>query len=190
MALGLHGMVTLVLLAAPGASEVAEQELSVGATGHRYQSYLRASVPQALLEVAYHHRAALEGPASALVIGFGVRTGRPPSSALEKVTAPVEAFAQVQLRAQAGPWELAVGPEVGVSGFAGLANRVIPAEGEDQREVSRLSPAYLGFSASPLRFHLGRLWVSVLELQLAASSFPRAVVVRGQVGFLRLGLSL
>jgi len=81
---------------------------------------------------------------------------------------------------------MTAGPELGVSGFAHVRVRVIPAEGEDPQEEALISPVYLALGVSPLRLHFGRFVVSALEVNLGTAFF-RSTSVRVQLGLLSIG---
>jgi hypothetical protein len=181
----------LVLLPSTALADPGAHELSVGAVVSRYDSFIRSTPDHQLLELAYHRRLGKEGFASAVVMGGGLRGGlvRPPENRF--VTVPLEAFATVQLRARMGWWEVAAGPEVGVTGFARLMTspKPFPLPGGTDEEQARLSPVYVSMAVSPLRLHLGRFLASALELRLGTGSW-RDSAIRFDVGLLRVGVSL
>jgi hypothetical protein len=185
-------LASLLLLAPfiPAEAAAHEHELSLGAATFQYQSFLRSSARPAfnVLELAYHHPAGSEGVWNNVLLGGGVRAGLAPL--FSDVSLPAEVFARARLRARMGFWEVGVGPEIGVSGFAKLRVRPIPAEGEDEKEAALLSPVYVAVGAAPLRFHLGRFFVSALECHVGTSSFPRSSAIRLHLGLLNVGGTL
>jgi hypothetical protein len=78
-----------------------------------------------------------------------------------------------------------------VSGFTLLDPRTLfPSEERFAREQERLGPAYLAFTAAPLRFRFNRILVSALELHVGTAAPPFGSVLRYQLGLLRLGVVL
>lgn len=188
---GVATILVLSLLPCPTLAAPSAHELSVGAVTSRYDSFIRRTRDQLLLELAYHHRLGKEGFASAVMVGGGLRGGLVTFPTNQFVTVPLEVFATVQLRARMGWWEVAAGPEVGVSGFARLMTmpEPFPLEGARDEEQARLNPVYVGMGVSPLRVHLGRFTASALELRLGTSSL-RDSAIRFDIGLLRVGVSL
>lgn len=173
-------------LADPGAHEV-----SVGAVLSHYDSFMRRTPDHQLLELAYFQRLGHEGFASAVTVGGGLRGGLVNFPENQVVSLPLEVFATVQLRARMGWWEVAAGPEVGVTGFARLmtAPKPFPSQGGTAEEQARLSPVYVGMGVSPLRVHFSRFTASALELRLGTGSW-RDSAMRLDIGLLRVGVTL
>ena len=184
----------LLLLASllPGAALAhvpsSRQEVSLGVSSLTYNSFLRPSNAFTMLEAAYHRRAASEGPWNSLRFGAGLRSGLPAQEAFF----PVEAFLQAQLTARLAFWEVSMGPELGLSGFARLdyPRRGYPTRDLTDLEDARLRPLYVAFSTAPLRLHLGRFVVSALEFQVGTPVPGPGASLRVQWGLLRLGASL
>ncbi|WP_375767653.1 hypothetical protein NR798_39160 [Archangium gephyra] len=151
-----------------------------------YNSFRRPSAGFTVLEVAYHRPVGQETPWRSLRIGGGLRTGLPAAAS----NLPLEGFIQVQLTAKVGPWEVAAGPELGLSGFGKLAHIPLPADELFELEDERLGPAYAAFHAAPLRFHFNQFSVSALELSVGTSLASPGTALRLHVGLLRLGVSL
>ena len=180
-------LVAGLALLAPPALARAEHELSLGAGSFSYTSFQRSSRPLTTVEVAYHRHMAREGLGRGLRLGGGLRTGWPATS----THLPLEAFVQAQLTARLGPWEPAVGSELGLTGFARLFESKILGTPELRAlENERLGPAYVAFVAAPLRFHAGPVVLSALELQLGTSVPFFGQAVRMQLGLLRVGAVL
>lgn len=177
---------SLALLAAPALAQ-AGHELSLGVGDFSYSSFQRGSTPITTFEVAYHRRLAGEGPWRGLRLGGGLRTGLPAT----RTNFPLEAFVQAQLSARLGPWEPALGPELGVSGFAMLLKSkiILPVE-MNALEDARLTPAYVAFVAAPLRFRFGPVVLSALELHLGTSMPFFGQAIRTQLGLVRAGVVL
>ncbi|MCY1078716.1 hypothetical protein [Archangium lansingense] len=188
---GVTTILVLALLPCPALANPSAHEFSVGAVTSRYDSFIRSTRDHLLLELAYHHRLGNEGFASAVTVGGGLRGGlvNPPENRF--VTVPLEVFATVQLRARMGWWEVAAGPEVGVSGFARLMTlpEPFPRAGATDEEQTRLSPVYVGMGVSPLRVNLGHFTASALELRLSTGSLQDSAI-RFDIGLLRVGVSL
>ncbi|OJT19752.1 hypothetical protein BO221_36040 [Archangium sp. Cb G35] len=154
-------------------------------------SFARLNSPYVGLEAAYRTPLATEGRWNHVLVGGGLRVARKPAlPEFTDITLPLEVFLQARLRARVGPWEPSVGPELGLSGMSVLYRRIIPAEGEDPQEQSRLSPFYFAIGAAPLRFHFGRFTVSALEFHVGTVSFPHNSAVRLQLGLLHGGIQL
>ena len=175
-----------MLLATPALAQSANHQLSLGVGSLSYTSYRRPTAGFTVLEAAYHRPVGPETPWRSLRIGGGLRTGLPAAAS----NFPLEGFIQVQLTAKVGPWEVAAGPELGLSGFGKLRNLPIPADELFEMEDERLGPAYAAFHAAPLRFHFNWLSVSALELSVGTSLASPGTALRLHVGLLRLGVSL
>lgn len=188
---GVLPLLVLAMLPCPALAEPSAHEVSVGAVMSRYDSFIRSTPDHQLLELAYFHRLGREGFASAVMVGGGLRGGLVNFPENQVVSVPLEVFAAVQLRARMGWWEVAAGPEVGVTGFARLlpAPRPFPTQGGNAEEQARLSPVYVGMGVSPLRMHFGRFTASALELRLGAASLSDSAM-RFDIGLLRVGVSL
>ncbi|MFL5354636.1 hypothetical protein [Archangium sp.] len=164
-----------------------QHELSLGATSFSFVSYQRPSAAFSALEAAYAWRVAGVGPWSALRLGGGLRTGMPVTA----TNFPLEGFLQVQLSARIGIWEAALGPELGLSGFARLARRtLLPMQELKPIEDARFGPVYVAFGVAPVRLHFGRVVVSALELQLGTNTASMGSAIRTQLGLVRLGVEL
>jgi hypothetical protein len=183
-----RALVLGLALSAPAArAQSPVREVSLGVSSFAYSSFQRASPGFLALEGAYHQRLGAQGPWSALHLGGGLRTATPVSGA----NFPLEAFVQLRLSARLGIWEVMVGPELGVSGFARLFQfTLLPLQELRPPEDARLSPVYVAFDAAPLRLHLGRFMLSALELQLGTGVNAFGSVLRTQFGVLRLGVDL
>ena len=159
-------------------------ELSLGAGGFVYASFRRPSATFLVAELAYHRRMADSGPLKALLLGGGLRTGTPAASA----NFPLEGFVQAQFTAGHGVWDAAVGPEVGLSGFARLVPLTLPPRHElEQLEDQRMGPVYVAMSVAPLRFRLGSFLLSAAELHVGTAAPHFGSALRVQVGLIRVG---
>lgn len=181
-----------LLLATPAGAETTDRhELTLGGVAFSQLSFARRFSPYVGLEAAYRTPLATEGRWNHVLVGGGLRVARKPAlPEFTDITLPLEVFLQARLRARVGPWEPMVGPELGLSGLSVLYRRIIPAEGEDPKEQSRLSPVYLAIGAAPLRFRFGRFTVSALEFHVGTISFPHNSAVRLQLGLLHGGIQL
>ncbi|HEX5746347.1 MAG TPA: hypothetical protein VFZ09_08885 [Archangium sp.] len=161
------------------------QELSAGLTNISYiSSYSRT--PQIFAaEVAYHRALGAEGFLSRVWVGGGLRGHLP--TVLRPM--PLEVYVQARVTARFGIWEAAAGPEFGVSGMATL----YPLLGDNdvgQIEQKLLGPAYFGFGAAPLRFHLGPVLLSALEFNFGSSLPPLGSATSVRLTLIRLGVNL
>lgn len=175
----------VALLAPPALAQSPDQELSLGATSVYYASFYSRSPTVFTGEVAYNRALASEGFLSRVRLGGGLRGGLP--SKLRPV--PLEVYFQARVTARMGIWEAAAGPEVGLSGLGGLY-ALLADNDAGQRESALVGPAYFGFGAAPLRFHLGRVLLSAMEFNLGASAPPMGSASVIRVTLLRLGVSL
>lgn len=176
----------LMLLATPALALPGADQLSLGVGSLSYSSFRRPSASYTLLEATYHRRVGSEAPWRSVRIGGGLRTGQPAAES----HLPLEGFIQVQLVARLGFWEAAVGPELGLSGFAKLIAIPLPADELFAMEDSRLGPLYAAFGAAPLRFRFGWLSLSALELHVGTALSSPGTAIRVQLGLLRVGVAL
>lgn len=176
-------MTSLVLAALLGAAPAAGQHiLSVGASFNHVEDTIGVFPDRWSVEAAYAYE---RGPCQ---VGGGLRFAFPRGA----VALPADIYLRGLIKADIGYWSPAVGPELGFSGEwvdpgprpSGLPNDVL------QNERPRRTPFYVAMHAMPLRFKIGRLVVSALEVQLATTVTPLAGVVRIQVGVLQVGMKL
>jgi hypothetical protein len=181
-------MTALMVLAAGAASaEPLSRDVSIGANTFTYASFIRIPRPFLTLDLAYEQQAGETGPWRWVRVGGGLRASLP----TPYVTAPVEGFIEARLTGKLGIWEPAVGPELGLSGFAHLPpNFVLPATELLAREDARLGPLYVALTAAPLRFRFGNFRVSALELRIGVTGPPFGPVTRLDVGLFHLGVAL
>ncbi|QRN95175.1 hypothetical protein JRI60_39835 [Archangium violaceum] len=175
------GLAGLLLSSAAGAEPV--QEISVAVSTMIIQSPLRGGSVTAF-EAAYQRPVAEAGLGRAVQWGGGLRTGFP----FERASLPLEAFVRARLTARLGFWEVAAGPELGLTGFTRLEDFPLWRGGDLSRRDEALSSSlYLAFGAAPLRLRLGRFVVSLAEVQLGSSLLPAGATTRWQLGLVRLG---
>ncbi|HYO59971.1 hypothetical protein [Archangium sp.] len=178
---------TVMLLATPAAlAQPVNHQLSLGVGLLNYTSFRRPSPLFTVLEAAYHLPVGRETPWHSLRIGGGLRTGLPAAAS----HLPLEGFVQVQLTGKVGPWEAAVGPELGLSGFGKLVRIPLPSDELFDMEDERLGPAYMALHAAPLRFRFGWLALSALELSIGTPLSSPGTALRLHLGLLRFGVSL
>lgn len=183
----LCGLLTaLVLLATPALAQSENHQFTLGVGSLSYYSFRRPSAGVTLVEAAYHRPVGQEGPWRMLRIGGGLRTGMPASES----HIPLEGFVELQLTAKLGPWEPAVGPELGLSGFGKLIHIPLPSDDLAGLEDERLGPVYAALHAAPLRLRFGWFAVSALELSVGTSLASPGTALRLHLGLLRLGVSL
>jgi len=138
----------------------------------QYSSFERPSRPFQLAELSYQRPAAGPGPLARAPPRRGAAGGPPTPTP----PVPVEGFIRAQLTARLGPWEPAVGPEIGFSGLAHLAtNNHLPLE-----EIYHQATALLGPRLPVLHRRAPALRVSGLFRASAAGGPPgdRRVSVR------------
>lgn len=188
-----HFLFALALVALPARAAEGQpiHELSVGVGIFQNLSFFRVFSGAEVVEASYRRPLATEGTGQYVVVGGGLRVGGEYRRFdFERFPLPFELFFHGLLQARLGPWEPALGPEVGLSGLARLLPSIIPSEGRDEAEESRLSPFYLTVRAAPLRFRFDRFSVSALELQVGSSSLFRNTTVRVQLNVLSAGVNL
>ncbi|AKJ02451.1 Hypothetical protein AA314_04077 [Archangium gephyra] len=172
------------LLLATAAPAAPRNELSAGVATLLQLGTFRTSPNILLVELKGLRTAAGEGPWSAVQFGGGLRVGWPAAPG----HLPLEAFLQAQLGAKLGVWRPAAGFELGLTGLnQRFYSLVYPDNRLEGYEDATLGPAYGAFTLSPMRFQLGRVQWSALQLNLGTGLGPRDASVRVQVGLLSLG---
>jgi hypothetical protein len=173
-------LLTAALL--PGAAAASGHEVSLGATAVTLTnggSY-NITAPRVGLEAGWSREA------GSWRVGAGVRWAPAGRGSL-----PLELYARALLSTRLGPWQPAVGPELGLSGLPVI---LPPAGGFptdlSERQSARLGPAYVALHAVPLRFAFGRFTASTLELQWGTSLNRPGSTLRLQLGLLHLGMML
>jgi hypothetical protein len=169
----------LALLGA--APDSPEQGVEVGLNSVTYFSFAHASPTRLVLEAAYQR--SLGAADSPWLVRGGIRATRPDPLA----RFPLEAYAQLLVRARIGAWEPAAGPELGVSGLIGLYEAPWRPFDYTQVEQRRVSPLYAAMGAAPLRFRVACFTLSALELRVGATLAPPGTAVRLQLGLLQVG---
>ena len=176
-------LAALWLIVAAQAPDPTPPGLSAGVSGLFYGSYNRSAPLTPALELASH--VPLRGAPLELFGGFRF------ASASATVSFPVEVFAGARLVGAFGLWRPAAGPEVGASGFARLPPRGGGFPDDlDALEDQRLSPFYLAFDAAPLRFLVGDLTLSLLEVSVGSSLGVVGTAIRVELSFLNLTVAL
>lgn len=182
-----HLLGAALLLLAPGARAEPRNELSAGLSLLMQSGTFRPAPDRMLVELLGLRTLAEEGPWSAVQVGGGLRTGMPPAQG----KLPLEAFVRVQLSTRIGFWRPAAGLELGLSGFNDrYYTAVFPDNRQEGYEDARLGPAYGAFTASPLRFQLGRFQLSALQVSLGTGLEALGSSARIQLGVLSLGGTL
>lgn len=180
-------LVAALLLLATGARAEPRNELSAGLSMLVQLGTFRTAPDHMMLEVLGLRTAAEEGPLSALQFGGGLRTGWP----LAGSPLPLEGFLRVQLGTKMGIWRPTAGLELGLSGFnQRIYSPLFTDNRQEGYEDARLGPAYASFTASPVRFQLGRFQLSTLSLNLGTSLHALGTSARIQLGLLSVGGSL
>ncbi|REG28625.1 hypothetical protein ATI61_108158 [Archangium gephyra] len=177
-------LLVAALLLATAAPAAPRNELSAGVATLLQLGTFRTSPNILLVELKGLRTAAGEGPWSAVQFGGGLRVGWPAAPG----HLPLEAFLQAQLGAKLGVWRPAAGFELGLTGLnQRFYSLVYPDNRLEGYEDATLGPAYGAFTLSPMRFQLGRVQWSALQLNLGTGLGPRDASVRVQVGLLSLG---
>ncbi|WP_375772562.1 hypothetical protein NR798_17280 [Archangium gephyra] len=172
------------LLLATAAPAAPRNELSAGVSTLIQLGTFRTSPNVMMVELKGLRLMAEEGPWSAVQLGGGLRLGWPAAQG----QLPLEAFLQAQLGAKLGIWRPAAGLELGLTGLnQRFYNFVYPHNRLEGYEDATLGPAYGAFTLSPVRFQLGRVQLSALQLNLGTGLGPRDTSVRVQLGLLSLG---
>lgn len=182
-----HLLGAALLLLTPGARAEPRNELSAGLSLLTQTGTFRPAPDRLLLELLGLRTVAEQGPWSAVQVGGGLRAGMPPAQG----QLPLEAFLRVQVSTRMGSWRPAAGLELGLSGFNDrYYSDVFPDNEQEGYEDARLGPAYGAFTASPLRFQLGRFHLSALQLSLGTGLKALGSSARIQLGVLSLGGTL
>ena len=172
------------LLLATTAEAAPRHELSAGVSTLLQLGTFRTSPNVMMVELKGLRLMAEEGPWSAVQFGGGLRLGWPAAQG----QLPLEAFLQAQLGAKLGSWRPAAGLELGLTGLnQRFYNLVYPDNRLEGYEDATLGPVYGAFTLSPVRFQLGRVQLSALQLNLGTGLGPRDTSVRVQLGLLSLG---
>lgn len=175
-----HGLI-LATLFLSGRALASEHEVSVGGSLTATSELYLTLPSRPSFEATYLYTL------DAWRLGGGVRWTPSPG-----VSLPLELYVRALLSGQVGPWQPAVGPEVGLSGVPVVPTHTnaLPADYPDSR-LDRFGPVYVALHAAPLRFVYRRFSASALELQWGTHVTPRpGSNLRLQVGLLRVGVSL
>jgi len=144
------------------------------------------------LDVAYHYRPQKPGFWQSLRLTGGLRLGGAKNEVTSNEEAVFDVYWRGEMIANIGAWTPTLGPELGVTT---LGRRFMWLQAPFPDDLTRLhetklSPLYLAFVATPLRFCFSRFTVSALELSLGAPVNGIGTVVRLQLGILHLGGTL
>jgi hypothetical protein len=160
-------------------------EVTLGAAVHVFSRFPSYAGPLPVLEAAYHHRLDVGAVPELLRLGAGVRVAPRGAAA-----APLEGYVRLQLVSPLGPWQPALGPELGYSGLTRLT-RILPgtAHPNDGVEAAepRTTPFYMALAAAPLRFQLARLTLSAAEVHVGTELVRPGSTLRLQLGLLSIG---
>jgi hypothetical protein len=164
---------------------VTEHDVSAGAVAFWYVRAFAATPIHLGGELAYHLAVGPRDRPPPFRVGGGLRTAAPAPSV------PVEGYLHVQVQGKFGVWRPASGPEVGVSGFTQpTPSTRAPDDGIGSQAVDQVGPAYVAFTASPLRFAIGRWTLSAIDVHLGTTFPPFGGAARFQVGLVQLGFAL
>lgn len=138
------------------------------------------------LDIAYHYRPQRPGIWQSLRFTEGLRIG-----STENDGGVFDVYWRGEMIANLGPWMPTLGPEFGVSTLGRYFTRfeAFPDDLTSLHET-RLSPFYIAFVATPLRFVFSGFTVSAFELSLGAPVTGLGTIARFQLGILHLGGTL
>lgn len=139
------------------------------------------------LDVGYHYRPQKPGFLQALRFTGGMRLGFSDES-----KGVFDLYGRTEFIANIGPWTPTLGPELGLTTLGRHFIRNPPPYPDDLTTYNetKLSPFYLAFVVTPLRFCFSRFTVSAFELSLGAPMTGIGATARLQLGILQLGGTL
>lgn len=139
------------------------------------------------LDVAYHYRPSKVGFWQSLRLTGGLRLGLTDSA-----KGVIDAYGRAEMLANIGPWTPTLGPELGVTSLGRQFTRVGEPYPDEHTSLleTKLSPFYVAFVATPIRFCFSRFTVSALELSLGSPVTGIGSIARFQLGILHLGGTL
>jgi hypothetical protein len=139
------------------------------------------------LDIAYHYRPQRPGFWESLRFTGGVRVG-----GTDNKEGLFEVYGRGEMVANIGPWTPTLGPELGISTLGRQFARLNASFPDDLTSLNemKLSPFYMAFVATPLRFCFSRFTVSALELSLGAPVNGIGTNARFQLGILHVGGTL
>lgn len=139
------------------------------------------------VDIAYHHRPKGSGLWRSLRFTEGFRIG-----SADDDQGVFDVYWRAEMIATVGPWTPTLGPELGVSSLGNKFIRFESSFPDDFKRIheEKLSPLYVAFVATPLRFCFSRFTVSALQLSLGAPIQGIGTIARVQLGVLQLGGTL
>lgn len=175
-----------------GASVAAAEEpasphaYEIGWSQAFFSSFFRATPSASTLDLGWQFSGLRARTKLPLELSAGLRAA-PPSDA---VSVPLDLHVGASLVGELGPWSPMIGPRLGISGFATIPPRPdgLP-EDIDRVEADRVSPLYVAFEASPLRFRWRTFTISALDLEWGATLFPAGTALRLRLGWIKLGVT-
>lgn len=140
------------------------------------------------LDIGYHYRPPQVGFWHAMRFTGGLRLGF-----TDTPKGAIDVYGRVEMIANVGPWTPTLGPELGLTSLGRQFTRVIGEPFPDEHTSlleTQISPFYMAFVATPLRFCFSRFTVSAFELSLGAPVMGIGSIARFHLGFLHVGGTL
>lgn len=140
-----------------------------------------------MFDIAYHYRPPKLGFWQSLRLTGGSRMGLANSD-----KGVLDVYGRVEMLSDIGPWTPTLGPELGVALLGSQFTRVggpFPDEHTSLLET-KMSPFYIAFVATPIRFCFSRFTVSTLEVSLGSPVTGIGDIARFQLGILHVGGTL
>jgi hypothetical protein len=172
----------LLLIALLGATPaLAEHFTSLGASTLQIQANYGVYPFRLLADAGYAYET------DRWLLGGGLRLATPKGGA----PVPLEVYTRALLSARVGPWNPALGPELGYSFLSEVGPREsrLPADilGLESRYTG---PLYVAIHVALLRFTFQRFTFSALEMNLGTPITTPSTLYRLQVGLLSAGVRL
>jgi hypothetical protein len=180
-------LLPLALLAADPAPAGVEQGLAASMTGVAYATPFR-STGHWTVDLGYSRALGERGLLSHLRATVGGRVAFDASD----LDLPLEAYVGLALRAGLGPWQPELGPELGVTGLnqLGAYTNGFPAQSLMDSEKERTGPLFGAVRAAPLRFQLGWVRLSALELGVGTALSQPGASARFELRAISVEVSL
>ncbi len=169
------------------ASPAHPHEFSAGVATSFFASYHDLTPTAWTVDLAYHYRPQRRGFWQMLRFTEGLRIGSADND--DRV---FDVYWRGEMIANIGPWTPTLGPEFGVTTLGRQFARYNATLPDDLTSLNekKLSPFYLAFVATPIRFCFSRITVSAFELSLGAPVNGIGALARFQLGILQLGGTL
>ncbi len=187
---------TAMLLASPrlvfGAESVPAStrahEITAGMATSFFQGHRDSTLTAWTVDVAYHYRPQKIESLQNVRFTGGLRGGWIPDAD----GAVFDVYVRADMVGHIGAWAPTLGPELGFTSL-GTGFFRYPAPFPDDLTVlneNKLSPLYLAFVVTPIRFGFSRFTLSVMELSLGAPILGVGSITRFQLGVFSFGGTL